>query len=107
MFEAKLENISSKPLTLYSFFPKNKKIKLSKQETSINSKNDQIDYSNNENEKKDKKTYNTNINMNNLKWSKANYISKKLKFTSTTNNFYNNYKDNYLSKKYDKNNYKF
>jgi hypothetical protein len=45
--------------------------------------------------------------MNNLKWSKANYISKKLKLTSTTNNFYNTFKDNYLSKKYDKNNYKF
>ena len=107
MFEAKLENLNSKPLTLYSFFPKNKRIKLSKQETSINSKNDQIDYSNNENEKKDKKIYNTNNNMNNLKWSKANYISKKLKLTSTTSNFYNNYKDNYLSKKYDKNNFKF
>ena len=103
-----LENLNAKPLTLYSFFPKNTRIKLSKQETSINSKNDQIDYSKNENEKKDKKTYYKNDNMNNLKWSKANYISKKFKFTNTTSNFYNTYKDNYLSKKYDKNsNYKF
>ena len=107
MFESKLKNLDTKPLTLYSFFPKNKRIKLSKQETSINSKNEQIDYSNNEYEKKDKKDHYSNNNMNNLKWSKSNYISKKLKFTSTTSNFYNTYKDNYLSKKYDKNNFKF
>ena len=107
MFEAKLKNINAKPLTLYPFFPRNKRIKLTKQETSINSKNDQIDYSNNEYEKKDKNAYYANNNMNNLKWSKDNYISKKLKFISTTSNFYNNYKDNYLSKKYDKNKYKF
>ena len=36
MFEAKLKNINAKPLTLYPFFPRNKRIKLTKQETNIN-----------------------------------------------------------------------
>ena len=107
MHETNLENPNSKPLTLYSFYPKKKRIKLSKQEISINSKNDQIDYSNNENQKIDKNILYKIDNMNNLKWSKANYISKKLKFTSTTSNFYNTYKDIYLPKKYGINHYKF
>ena len=94
------ESFSFKPMTLYSFFPKNKRLKLAKKDTSISNKkkkqnkiiNNQFKESQRKNyqwsSKNNKYDYNYNFSPNsntNTKQSNFNHLA-----SSTSNNFYNN-----------------
>ena len=121
MYDTNVESFNFKPLTLYSFFPKDKRYKLSKHNSNMVSKEHKANNSNNERMNKDRNNLNKNKKIS--QWSntnsKNNYNlapnSKTLKFngiaSSTSNNFYN-HNDNQLSKKYsinyhNSNNYKY
>jgi len=122
MYETNADSFNYKPLTLYSFFPKNKRLKISKQDSNIIFKEHKTNNTNNERLNKERnntnKTYKKNIQWSNTN-SKYNYNynfvpnSKTIKFSgiasSTSNNFYN-HNSNHLSKKYsinyNSNNYK-
>jgi hypothetical protein len=92
MNEANTESFNFKPLTLYSFFPKNKRFKISKKNTNVILKNNNDNTKPNTNNEKINKTSNSN--------SKKEYIptsGKNLKFnniaSSTSTNFYNNHQN--------------
>jgi len=122
MYETNIESFNFKPLTLYSFFPKNKRLKLLKQDTNIVSKNSKINTTSERITKEKNNLNKTNNKKSNIQWnnnnSKYNYNynfasnGKALKFngiaSSTSSNFYNSHNDN-LSKKYslNSNNYKY
>ena len=111
MYETNADSFNFKPLTLYSFFPKNKRLKLSKQDSNILFKDNKANNTNNERINKEKNNINKN-NKKNIQWSNTN--NKTIKFngiaSSTSSNFYN-HKDSHLSKKYsinyNSNNYKY
>ena len=111
-------NIDFKPLTLYSFFPKSKRLKLSKQDSILNYKKPKIiNYTISDRANQEK--YNPNkTSKKNFQWSNPNYKynqnykfdtnSKPIKFnaiaSSTSNNFYKNHQDKDFSRKYSINN---
>ena len=113
MLESNNENFDYKPLTLYSFFPKNQRFKLTKQDININSKENKI-YLNNEAPIKERNNLNRGSQKKSIKWtnvnSKYNYnfapSKKTMKFngvaSSTSNNFYN-HNARQASKKYSMN----
>lgn len=110
MYETNLDSFDYKPMTLYSFFPKNKRFKLLKQDTNIVSNNKNKLNSTNEKFTKEKSYVNKKRNM---QWTKTNSkynynhnfepSGKIIKFngiaSSTSNNFYNNNND-HISKKF-------
>ena len=115
MYQTNADSFNFKPLTLYSFFPKNKRLKIAKQDSNIISKEHKTSNNNNECIYKERNNLNK-ATKKNTHWNFATN-SKTIKFngiaSSTSNNFYN-HKDNYLTKKYsinynnkNSNNYKY
>ena len=109
MCETNIESFNFKPLTLYSFYPKDKHLKLSNKASNMISKEYKANNENNEHIYKERN--NSNKKKKNSQWanlnSKNNYNfginSNTIKFneiaSSTSNNFYN-HNDNHLSKKF-------
>ena len=99
MYEPNIESFDYKPLTLYSFFPENKRLKLLKKDPNSTSKEHKINNINKAS-KKSAKWSASNYKYNNNNFGKN---TKTLKFngiaSSTANNFYS-HDGNYLSKKY-------
>ncbi len=112
MYETNIDSLDFKPLTLYSFFPKNKRLKLLKQDTNTISKNNMKLNTTNDRFSKEKNNTNKKKNM---QWNNGNskynfncnfeQSRKILKFNGiasfTSSNFYNknNNNDN-ISKKF-------
>ena len=103
MSEKNSEGYNFMPMTLFNFFPSNKKFKLSKKITNINSK-------------KDKRIFVKNERLNNLNKEIKKLINNKLSpnskniksnniIYSTSNNFFNH--NDKFSKKFSFNNYKY
>ena len=101
MYQTNVDSFNFKPLTLYSFFPKNKRLKIAKQDSNITSKEHKTSNNNNERIYKERNNLNKTTKKN-THWNFA-PNSKTIKFngiaSSTSNNFYS-HKDNYLTKKY-------
>ena len=105
------QSFNFKPMTLYSFFPKSKRLKLAKKDSNISLKNKKQNiniYENSLKEKhvknnkwsnKNKYDYYYNFTPNtNTKQNKFNYLA-----SSTSNNFYNNNNtnnNNYIARKH-------
>ena len=103
------QSFNFKPMTLYSFFPKSKRLKLAKKDSNISVKNKKQNiniYENSLKEKhvknnkwsnKNKYDYYYNFTPNaNTKQNKFNYLA-----SSTSNNFYNNTNNNnYIARKH-------
>ena len=119
MYEANVESFNLKPLTLNSFFQKNKQLKLSRQDSSTkdyktsNTNNEHFYKDRNNLNKENKKSSQWSNSNSNSKYNFFSSNSKALKFngiaSSTSSNFYN-HNDNYLPKKYSINynhNYKY
>ena len=97
-------NLGFKPKTLYSFFPKEKRLRLAKKDSSVSSKikkqnNNLYSSKNNRNLKNNKYDYHYNFSPNNF-----NYLA-----SSTSNNFYhknlnqNSSNNNYITRKHSMN----
>ena len=119
MYEANVESFNLKPLTLNSFFQKNKQLKISRQDSSTkdyktsNTNNEHFYKDRNNLNKENKKSSQWSNSNSNSKYNFFSSNSKALKFngiaSSTSSNFYN-HNDNYLPKKYSINynhNYKY
>ena len=96
MYENNIDNFIFKPLTLYNFFPNNKRLKNSNQDSNSNlNHNHHLGYTNNA-------RANIKKNFSNSKYNyKIVQNSKNLKFnkfaSSTSNNFYHNHNHNKYS----------
>ena len=121
MYDTNVESFNFKPLTLYSFYSKNERLKLSKHDQNMTNKDHKTNNINNERIYKERN--NLNKKKKNTQWPSTNpkfsynftKNSKTLKFngiaSSTSNNFYN-HNDAHLSKKFsinyhNSNNYKY
>ena len=118
MYENNIDNFNYKPLTLYNFFPKNKRLKKSKQDSNYNLNHHHLGYTNSARESIEKNFSNKNSRKSNSKYNyKIAQNSKNHKFnnfaSSTSNNFYHNHNHNeyyynenpFTNKKYSINNY--
>ena len=102
MYESNKNSFNFKPMTLYSFYPQNNHLKLSKKESSVSNNKKNTNITNNEKPKSNKKMktlkwtiknnakYDYHYNFSpNIKPSNFNYLA-----SSTSNNFYSSHNNN-------------
>jgi len=96
MYENNVDNFNYKPLTLYNFFPKNKRLKNSNQDSSSNSNHHHLGYTNSARGSIEKNFSNKNSRLSNSKNNyKVGQNTKNFKFSSTSKNFYHNHNNNH------------
>ena len=106
MYETNTDSFNFRPLTLYSFFPKNKRLKIAKNSNIISNN----DNNNNNNDKPINKGNSNSHKKNDYKSLSGKHLKFNNIASSTSNNFYNGNKKDNIDRKYSfnyTNNYKY